>query len=181
VLLEPSSRSPLYWRAPVALRLGPFSRETAAEFLRTGIRQFGMRLSPDEIGMAVDGPLDGTPGWLTLYGNHLTVRKLSPSRALAETVREGKRVAADELRHFFGGRVRSLYWPALKATAVGAGWSAVQNEMEREARGPVNNGTVARVLHGLEAAMLVTQQEGLYRISDPMVRTYVMEAKREPG
>jgi uncharacterized protein len=181
VLLEPSARSPLYGRAPVALRLSPFSRERAAEFLRLGTREFGLQLSPEEIGMAVDGPLDGTPGWLTLYGNHLVVRKLSPARALAETIREGKRVAADELRHFFGGRVRSLYWPALKATAVGSGFAAVRAEMAREAGGPVNNGTVARVLHGLEAALLVEQEEGVYRIVDPMVRTYVMTAKEVPS
>lgn len=180
VLLEPVSSSPLYGRAPVALHLGPFRREQAEEFLRTGARERGVHLRPADVSMAIDGPLDGTPGWLTLFGNHLVVRHLSPARALSETVREGTKVVRDELRHFLERRVRSLYWPALKAIALGAGWGTIQEYMARESGAPVNNGTVGRVLHGLEAASLIEREGGLYRISDPMARSFVLESRGPP-
>lgn len=179
-LLEPSVTSPLLGRSPVAMRLGPFDRATALEFLRRGTRESGARVAEEELVRAVEGPLDGTPGWLTLFGNHLAVRGLPPARALAETVAEGKRVAADELAHFLEGRERRLYWPALKAGAVGASWSVVQEYMARETGGEVNHGTVGRVLNGLEAASILGKVSGSYRVADPMMRAYVLESGRAP-
>jgi uncharacterized protein len=179
-LLEPTSGSPLYGRSPVPLRLGPFGRSTAEEFLRRGAKEGGVRLSDDDLDAAVGGPLDGTPGWLTLFGNHLTVRRLPAPRALEETVREGKKVAADEILHFLEKRDVELYWPALKVCAIGGGWTAVRTALARKGGGPVNNGTVRRVLQGLEGENLIVHQGGSYQILDPMVRAYVRDAARSP-
>jgi hypothetical protein len=108
------------------------------------------------------------------------VRRLEPDRALRETVREGRRVVEDELRHFLEGRERALFWPALKAAAVGAGWATVADYISRETGGSVNNGTVGRVLRSLRDAYLVSVESGLYRIPDPMLRTYVMASRAAP-
>ena len=179
-LLEPSSASPLFGRSPVPVRLAPFDAARSLAFLQRGTREFGIRIPEAELMKAIAGPLDGTPGWLTLFGNHLTVRRLPPGKALAETVREGKRVAKDEVEHFLHGREPSLYWSALKAVAVGAGWSAVHDQMSRSEGRPVNNGTVGRVLNAMASAYLVSNESGLYRIMDPMVRTYVLESRGPP-
>ncbi|MCI4373012.1 MAG: ATP-binding protein [Thermoplasmata archaeon] len=179
-LLEPATTSPLYGRAPISLSLDPFDRATSAQFLARGAREQGVKLSGDEIAAALDGPLDGTPGWLTLFGNHVAVRRLPPSRALAETVREGKKAAEAELVHFLESRDVNLYWPALKAIATGAGWGTVREYMGRASGESVNDGKVLRVIRGLEANYLVRQTEGRYVLVDPMVRAFVLEAGSIP-
>jgi AAA+ ATPase superfamily predicted ATPase len=180
-LLEPSTNSPLYGRAPVSISLGPFDRATSAEFLGRGAREQGVRLSGAEIAAALDGPLDGTPGWLTLFGNHVAVRRLPPARALTETIREGKKAAEAELAGFLETRDPSLYWPALKAIATGATWGVVREYMGRASGETVNDGKVMRVLRALESNYLVRHLEGRYELVDPMIRTYVMEAGAAPG
>jgi AAA+ ATPase superfamily predicted ATPase len=179
-LLEPTTASPLYGRAPVSLPLDPFDRPTSARFLARGARELGVGLSPAEIASALDGPLDGTPGWLTLFGNHVAVQRLSPGRALTETIREGKKAAESDLAHFLSTREVSLYWPALKAIATGASWGTVREYMGNASGESVNDGKVLRVIRALESNYFVRQVEGRYELIDPMVRKYVLEAGGPP-
>jgi uncharacterized protein len=179
-LLEPTTDSPLFGRAPVALSLGPFDRPTAARFLAQGASEHHLSLPAPAIEAALDGPLDGTPGWLTLYGNHVAVQRLSPERALQETIREGRKVAAAELAQFLSNHDPRLYWPALKAIAAGASWAAVRDYVGRGVGGTVNDGTVLRILRALESSYLVRHVEERYELVDPMVRAYLVEAGRPP-
>ncbi len=179
-LLEPTTASPLYGRAPVPLTLGPFNRSTSAQFLTRGAREAGVTLSPEEVASALDGPLDGTPGWLTLYGSHIVVEKQPHGRALAETIREGKKAAEADLGRFLAPRETGLYWPALKAIAVGAGWGTIRESISRSTGEDVNDGKVQRVVQALMSSFLARQVDGRYEIVDPMVRTYVLEAVKPP-
>jgi uncharacterized protein len=179
-LLDPSTNSPLYGRSPVALSLGPFDRPTSIKFLIEGAAEAGIRLSDQELSAAVEGPLDGTPGWLTLYGNHVAVQRLSPDRALTATVREGKKAAEADIAHFLSSRERSLYWPALKSIATGAGWGTIRDQMGLAAGQEINDATVQRVIRALESNFVARKVEGRYELVDPMVRTYVLEAGRSP-
>jgi uncharacterized protein len=179
-LLDPTTASPLFGRAPVRLTLESFDRATGAEFLARGAREAGVRLSPEQLSAAVEGPLDGMPGWLTLYGNHLAVQRLPPARALAETVAEGKKSAARDLAHFLGGHQAALYWPALKAIALGASWGTVRDYMARAVGETINDGKVQRVVHALEASYLARKVEERYEIVDPMVRAYLAESGQPP-
>lgn len=179
-LVEPLPTSPLYGRAPVSMNLSPFDRPTAAEFLARGAHEAGVRLGEDEIRAAVEGPLNGTPGWLTLYGNHVAVERLPAQRALQVTVREGKKVAESEVAQFLVGRDASLYWPALKALALGASWGTVREYIGRSTHRVVNDGTVQRVIRSLESSYLARHREGVHELVDPMLRAYVSEAGRAP-
>ena len=179
-LVEPSADSPLYGRAPVAMILAPFDRTTSSAFLARGTRESGVRLTSAELAMALDGPLDGTPGWLTLFGNHLTVRRLGATRALAETIREGKKVAESELGHFLSGRNPSLYWPALKALALRASWGTIRMYVGQHTGQRVNDATVQRVIRSLESAYFCRRTEEGYELVDPMVQAYVSQAVRPP-
>ncbi|MGA8303760.1 MAG: ATP-binding protein [Thermoplasmata archaeon] len=179
-LLEPTNDSPLYGRAPVSLTLGPFERTTSTQFLLRGARDASVSISTEQIESALNGPLDGTPGWLTLYGNHVAVQRLPPEQALAETVREGKKAAEADIARFLSSRDASLHWPALKVIAAGASWGAVRDFMARSTGENVNDGKVQRVLRALESAYLARQTEGRYEILDPMIRTYLVEAVRPP-
>lgn len=179
-LLEPSATSPLFGRAPVRLSLEPFDRTTARDFLLRGAAEQGVELPERIVEDATNGPLDGTPGWLTLFGNHVAVRRVPPERALEETLKEGKQVAQSELAHFLEARDGRLYWPALKAMAVGSSWGTVREYIARSTGGTPNDGTVLRVIRALEAGFLATESEGMYSIIDPMTRAYVMGAREPP-
>jgi AAA+ ATPase superfamily predicted ATPase len=179
-LLEPTTTSPLYGRSPVALSLGPFDRSTSTQFLIRGAAEAGIRLSDEELSAAVNGPLDGTPGWLTLYGNHVAVQRLSPDRALTATIREGKKAAEADIAHFLSAREVSLFWPALKSMAAGVGWGTIRDQMGRASGQEINDATVQRVIRALESNFIARRVDGRYELVDPMVRTYVLEAGRPP-
>jgi uncharacterized protein len=179
-LLEPTTTSPLFGRAPVGVSLEAFDRSTSEQFLIRGAREAGLTVSPAEIDSALGGPLDGIPGWLTLFGNHMAVRRLTAARALAETVREGKKVAQADLAHFLSSHDVRIYWPALKAIAVGASWKSIRDYVSRSAGITTNDGTVLRILRALESSYIARPAEGQYVLVDPMVQSYVLEAGRPP-
>lgn len=173
-LLEPGPSSPLYGRSPARLYLQPFERERAAEFLKKGIREYHEAVKEDLINEAVER-LDGIPGWLTLYGNNITVRKLPHQEALKETISEGiKKIVEDELNHFLDGRDRTAYLAALKAAATSAHWNEIRGAIEIRKGSPVNDATVYNILQNLKAAMLVEEKENVYRVNDPMLRTLLL-------
>lgn len=179
-LLEPDSASPLYGRAPAALTLAPFDRTTSAAFLSRGAAEAGIELPPDWTNPVLDGPVDGTPGWLTLLGNHVSVGHASPTRALDETIREGKKWAETELALFLRAHDPRLYWPALRAISFGAGWAEVRRFIAASTGESVNDGKVLRVLRALEASYIVRRTEAGYELADPMIRAFVHEARRPP-
>jgi uncharacterized protein len=179
-LLEPSTTSPLFGRAPVAMSLGAFDRPTSKEFLIRGAREAGLALSASDTAAALDGPLDGTPGWLTLFGNHLAIRRLSADQALAETIREGKKVAEADLAHFLSTHEARIYWPALKAIAVGSSWKTIREYVSRSTDSTANDGTILRILRGLESSYIAHSVDGVYTFLDPMVRAFVLTAGRPP-
>jgi uncharacterized protein len=179
-LLEPPEDSPLFGRPPAEIRLQPFSRETSLGFLQRGFREYGRPFSSEQLQATVDRSLDGIPGWLTLFGNNVAVRRMSAEEAERATTREGKRVAASELAHFFSGRPPELYWAALRCLTSEASWSEVRTTL-RSRRGPaLNDNTVATVLRSLRSANLVVEEAHRYRIDDPMVRTFVRDNTRPP-
>ncbi len=179
-LLDPTTSSPLYGRAPASLTLGPFDRATSRDFLVRGAGETGARLSADDISTAIAGPLDGTPGWLTLFGNHLAVQRLSPETALAETVREGTKAAGAEVAQFLRSHDSALYWPAMKAMATGASWGTIRQYMRSASGEEVNDGKVQRVIRALEASYIARRVEERYECVDPMLRTYLLQASRPP-
>jgi AAA+ ATPase superfamily predicted ATPase len=179
-LLEPTAASPLFGRAPLSLALGPFDRSTSARFLARGAQELGVSLAPTDIDEALAGALDGTPGWLTLFGNHVAVDRLSPKRALAETLREGKVAAETELSQFLSTHEARLYWPALKAMSVGSSWTSIREFIGRATGVTVNDGVVQRVVRALESSYLARPVGGTYTLVDPMVQAYVLQAGNPP-
>jgi len=176
-LIEPKSSSPLYGRSPAKLYLRPFEKKKAIDFLDKGFQEYDMKVPHDIVTNVVEERLDGIPGWLALYGNNAAVRRLPLEKALDETISEGLKIVREELEHFLKGRGRSAYLAALKAAATSARWSEVKGAMEARRRSPVNDATVYNVLEGLKAAMLIDEQERVYRINDPVLRTLLLTAK----
>jgi AAA+ ATPase superfamily predicted ATPase len=175
-LLEPGSSSPLYGRSPAKLYLEPFERERATDFLKKGFEEYHAMVRENLINEAVER-LDGIPGWLTLYGNNVTVRKLSHDKALKETISEGIKIVKDELEHFLEGRDRDAYLATLKAAATSARWNEIKGAIETRKGSTVNDATVYNILENLKAAMLIDEKEKVYRINDPMLRTLLLTSQ----
>ncbi|MBC7107666.1 MAG: ATP-binding protein [Methanomassiliicoccales archaeon] len=175
-LLEPESSSPLYGRSPAKLYIQPFTREITFKFLKKGFEEYNLAIKDELIGEAVER-LDGIPGWLTLYGNNVAIRKLPHQKALEETVSEGIRIVRDELEHFLEGRDRRAYLAALKAAATPARWAEMKGAVEIAKASAVNDATIYRIIENLKAAMLVEEKENVYRISDPMLRTLLLTSQ----
>lgn len=172
-LLNPKSTSPLYGRSPATLYLHPFTKEDATEFLKKGFSEYHQPVREDWINEAIE-KLNGIPGWLTLYGNNVAVRKLPHEKALKETITEGVKIVKDELEHFLQGRDRITYITALKVATTPARWKEVKNAIEARKGSPVNDATVQNVVENLKAAMLLEEREGVYVVKDPMLKTLLL-------
>lgn len=175
-LLEPGPSSPLYGRPPAKLYLEHFGVRTAKNFLRKGFEEYDVPVKEELIDEAVER-LDGIPGWLTLYGNNVAVRKLSRQKALDETISEGTKIAGDELEHFLEGRDRDTYLAALKAASTSARWSEVKGAIEFKRGTTVNDATVLNVLENLKAGMPISEEGRVYRVNDPMLRTLLLSSR----
>jgi len=175
-LLEPGPSSPLYGRSPAELYLQPFERERATDFLKRGFAEYHVTIREDLINGAVER-LDGVPGWLTLFGNNVAVRKLPYQKALEETVSEGIKIVKDELEHFLDGRDRVAYLAALKVAATSARWKEIKGAVETRKGSTVNDATVYNILESLKAAMLINEKEKVYRVNDPMLRTLLLTSQ----
>ncbi len=179
-LLAPSADSPLYGRPPARIQLEPFDRETSLGFLRRGTQEYGLPIHRPLLESVVDRSLDGTPGWLTLFGNHLTVGRMSVDAAERATLDEGRKVARSELSHFLDSRDRDSYWQVLRVVAGGASWAEVKSALAARRGGHVNDNSLGNVLRSLRAAELISETGHRYTIRDPMVRSYVRDTSRPP-
>ncbi|MCI4318851.1 MAG: ATP-binding protein [Thermoplasmata archaeon] len=179
-LLDPSDDSPLFGRPPATLHLTPFDPTTAVRFLQSGLRESKLRVDPGELERVVGRSLDGLPGWLTLFGNQLTVGRRSVEEAERSTVREGRKVVRSELAHFLEGRHAPTYWPALRILAGGASWGELRTGLTVRRGTPVNDNTVGTLLRTLTQAEIIKQDNGRYWIPDPMVRGFVTNTPRPP-
>lgn len=171
-LLEPGAESPLYGRPPAKIILQPFDTKTATEFLRCGFLELGMTMGETEIEEVLER-LDGIPGWLTLYGSKAGVEKLPHAAALEEAVKDAEKIVVSELRNFLASRNKELYIAVLRAAAYGARWGDLKRAVEARV-GVVNSARLAAALRSLKATMLLDEEEGLYRIIDPIVRKAVL-------
>jgi hypothetical protein len=156
--------------------LQPFDRETASEFLSKGLRECNQTVDKKKTNEAIE-ILDGVPGWLTLYGNNLVVRKLTHQNALQETVAEAGKIINDEIEHFLLRRDRTLYIAVLKAATNSARWSEIKTAIEAVKGNTINDSTVNNTIENLEAAMLITEKEKVYRVTDPILQTLLRNSK----
>jgi AAA+ ATPase superfamily predicted ATPase len=175
-LLEPESTSPLYGRSPAKMILQPFDPKTASGFLIKGLRECNETADKKKISEAIE-ILDGIPGWLTLYGNNLVVRQLTHQNALRETVAEAGKIVNDEVEHFLQRRDRTLYIAALKAAANSARWREIKTAIETAKGTTVNDSTIRNTIENLKAAMLITEKDKVYRVTDPMLQSLLRTSK----
>ncbi|MGI0132887.1 MAG: AAA family ATPase [Thermoplasmata archaeon] len=180
-LLEPRAESPLFGRAPATVRLGPFDPAASVGFLEAGLREYRRELPRTTLAEVVDRSLDGLPGWLALFGNHVAVGRMDPADAEAHTVAEGRKVAGIELDHFLEGRSRELHLAALRAMLAPVTWTDLREYLSLRRGTRVNDNTIRNLLAALRDAELIVQEDERYRVADPMMRAYLRGSGRRRG
>lgn len=172
-LLEPPSTSPLYGRAPVKIYVNPFTESQSIQFLMKGFAEQKQNLAKKNTDEVV-AQLDGTPGWLTLYGNYVTIAKLSHKDALKETQSQASKIIRAELEHFLEGRNKFLYIQVLKIIAYSdANWSLIRQGIEAVKGSPLNDKTLKDIIDSLSDSMYIAKSGDFYQITDPLIRATV--------
>ena len=177
-LLEPRSGSPLVGRAPAVQRLGPFDPPVSVAFLEAGLREYHREIAREELNRVVARSLDGLPGWLTLFGNHVAVGGMDPAEAEARTLAEGKVVAGSELDDFLEGRTRALHLEALRAMLTPVTWTELRAFLSDRRGSRVNDNTIRNLLAALKDGELIVQRDDRYVVPDPMVRAFLHRTVR---
>jgi len=156
-------RSPLYGRFVRVLPLERFSRDQSLEFMEMGLREAGLSLPPEALEAAVDF-FDGIPGWLTLAGNYIVLR-----RGVVE-LDELKRAAVEVARGELLGVVRQRgerYARVLRLIAEGCNtWSKLKRGLEEVEGVTVSTSALSNILRTLEKLSIVKDYEFL----DPVYR-----------
>jgi len=68
-------------------------------------------------------------------------------------------------------RNRSLYVKVLRKAADGCSWSDVKRATN------ANNETVTEILQRLKAAIIIDEEDGFYRIGDPIMRRAIINLR----
>ncbi len=97
--------------------------------------------------------------------------------ALKEAVTEAEKIVNDEVEHFLQRRDRTLYIAVLKAAANSARWREIKAATETAKGNAVNDSSIGNTIENLLAAMLITEKEKVYEVTDPMLRMLLRSSK----
>jgi AAA+ ATPase superfamily predicted ATPase len=164
--------APLFGRGMAEVTVPWLSRELALDFLQRGCQQVGIKVPAESHQRAVD-ELDGTIGWLTLYGYELW-RSNPPETALARTIEQGTRLEAQELEHFLSVREqgRSRYLTLLRTAArLGrARWINLKANIESTEGRKITDGRFNNLLQNLLKANFLNKEGEEYFVPDPLLK-----------
>lgn len=160
-LLYPSPRNPMYGRTPVKVELKPWSMKLALEFLEQGLKKCNMRYGEEELEEVIR-ELGTLPGWLSFYGLRRCMG-YSHEKALIEAKQQAIDIARKELQNILKNRGE---WTrkALRMLALGSKWTEVLRETKTSRK------TLRDLLQMLKNLYLIIEENGVYRISDPIYR-----------
>jgi len=164
-LLSPTPTNPLYGRSPVKIELRVWDEETALRYLDQGLNECGVGHTSKELKEVISN-LGTLPGWLSFYGLRRCAG-LSHERSLREAEEESIKIAENEINNLL--KIRGEWSKkALRMLAYGVKWSEMLKETS------VSSKTLADFLQTLKNLYLITEEEGIYRIGDPIYRKAVL-------
>jgi len=155
------SRSPLYGRYYIEVKLERLSREQSIDFLRKGFAQLNLRVSEEVLEVAYEH-FDGIPGWLTFFGNAYARGEADIEKIKSIAVR----TALEELRNMTRDNPRR-YGLVLRAIAEGRKtWSQVKEYLEEKEGTTISSSVLSNILRSLEDMSIIKNYEFL----DPIYR-----------
>jgi AAA+ ATPase superfamily predicted ATPase len=140
------------------------------EFLRRGFEEANMQVKDDNLRAIVE-KVDGIVGWLAYYG-HACVTAGGVSDTIVKTVTaQALRLVSKELGELFK---RSTYYKhVLHAISLGEKrWMSIKKAVEAWSGKMLTNAEITRLLNNLIDLGIVVKTNGVYEITDPLVREY---------
>lgn len=159
--------SPLYGRHYTEISMRNFDESTARGFLSTGFTQIDIPIPKEVLDYALQN-LNGTVGWLTLYGARCRESGEATKDKVDEVVREGSRLARSEAYNI--AKLSPRYSVILNylSTAKRATWSQIKSIMEAKENRTLPSSTVSDSLNKLVKTSLI-EKNGEYSITDPLL------------
>ncbi len=172
-LLEPDSHSPLYGRSPVKISVGTFDKSLSKAFLLAGFKEQNIVVPNENIDEVIDR-FGGIPGWLTLYGNAVTISGLSHKEALTLTEGESFKIQKRVIQRYLEGKNRTIHLTALRAIAVQSTWSEVRRAIEAHTGETLNDASLKNIIDIMTSSIIIEKTNLTYRIIDPTLRRFLL-------
>jgi AAA+ ATPase superfamily predicted ATPase len=179
-LLKPGPTSPLYGRSPAPIHIYSFNQKIAKSFLQAGFQEHGITLGNTELEEILNR-FNGTPGWLTLYGNSFVISGYPHEKALEKTEKEAFKIVQSTLDHYLAGKNRNLHLTVFRALTVPASWSEIHHTVIAVTGQQLNDASLKNVLDSMKAAFLIEERNFRYHISDPVMRRFILHGRPKRG
>ncbi len=169
-IIEPGAKSPLYGRAITKMDVKRWGTTVSLGFLKAGTKEVGLEMDT-KTGILVEENLDGLPGWLTLFGYNYTHLK-NPNPALKETIKEAKKIVAQELESIGKLGIGSERLIVV-VKALAQGHTRFADLIEETG---FNNTSLSKYMSTLNKLGYVDKDnKGNYAISDPILEQLIKE------
>ena len=162
------TESPLFGRHYAEIKMQNFEADKAKAFLIEGFKQTKIEASEEAINYAIQ-KLNGSIGWLTLFGAKCRDYKKCNESLVNETVVEGgKLVRAEALKLT---RRSPRYGTILNFLAnVGlANWTQIKATLEAKEGRSLPNSEIADKINVLKKTGFISKADGHYKIIDPLL------------
>ena len=159
--------SPLYGRHYTEIVMHNFDESESREFLKTGFDQIKIELNEDVLGYSIE-QLNGTVGWLTIFGARCRERGEASKEEVDIVVSEGGKLARSEAEKVAKYSKRYSVVLNYLATVKDASWSQIKSALEAHESRSVTNSAVSDILNRLVKLSLLEKNDG-YSISDPLL------------
>lgn len=171
--------SPLFGRHYTEITMRNFSENESKEFLRKGFEQINLN-PPDAVLDHAVNKLNGTVGWLTLYGARCRDQNEATMDLVDAVVIEGGKLARSEANKIV--KYSQRYGIVLNhlANVGSATWTQIKSILEAREGRTLANSTVSAILNKLVKISLV-QKNGAYAIPDPLLIHGLRENPIPPG
>ncbi|MBD3207439.1 AAA family ATPase [Candidatus Bathyarchaeota archaeon] len=165
--------SPLYGRHYTEIKMSNFDELQSREFLQTGFREIGIDPPEDIINYAIS-KLNGTVGWLTLFGVKCSEEKKASKDLVDAVVSDGGKLARSEANKVARySRRYSIILNHLSTTGKSS-WTQIKTILEIRERKTLTNAAVSDLLNRLVKASLL-EKNATYSISDPLLREGLLD------
>lgn len=160
--------APLYGRNYVKIQMENFSAQESEDFLTKGFQQIGIAASSNVVDYAVKN-LDGTAGWLTLFGSRCLAKHGISKEIIDEVVSEAGRLAREEaVKLTLMSKRYSVVLNFLAGVGT-ASWGQIKSVVQAKEGHSMTNTAASKVLNTLVKSGFVQKTYDKYAIADPLM------------
>lgn len=170
---EDKEETPLFGRHIVKIHLDPLPPDKAIDFLIKGFRQRKINVGDRSVLDRAIERLDGTIGWLNLFGLASLEKDGPNDEAIDYAVRIGKSISRKEFNNFLKDKevARKRYESIAKflASNPSSTWSEIKKNLETVEGKHVPDARFADLLSKLLDSSFILKSAETYKLADPLL------------